>query len=216
MIFRLHVYCSLKCGIRGYWNSRVKFWPSTKDSSKKQKMLQDFILTLVHVFWNLHIYGCRLDHQLMQLYTENATDQEFSVVASTSGSLYMCVFRLPSEGEARHTAVESGDCAKLRQQVSHQWVQHPGSLPQPFPTEKICGRVTSNTQSWNGITIVNGIIEIVQQVKPVYWCCQFKAKLHLTMDIGLGFSVCQIRSERQSALFTSPSALLTATHHPPL
>ena len=36
------------------------------------------------------------------------------------------------------------------------------------------------------------------------------------MDIGLGFSVCQIRSERQSALFTSPSALLTATHHPTL
>ena len=208
MIFRLHVYCSLKCGIRGYWNSRVKFWPNTKDSSKKQKMLQDFILTLVHVFWNLHIYGCRLDHQLMQLYTENATDQEFSVVASTSGSLYMCVFRLPSEGEARHTAVESGDCAKLRFSI----LVHSLNL---FQRRKYVAEWHLR-QSWNGITIVNGIIEIVQQVKPSYWCCQFKAKLHLTMDIGLGFSVCQIRSERQSALFTSPSALLTATHHPPL
>ena len=157
-MFRLHVYCSLKYGIEGYWNLRVKFWHSTKDSSTKQKMLQDFILTLVHVFWDLSIWmqvGPPIGAAAQWVHTENVADQEFSVVASTSVSLYMCVFRLPSEGEARHTAVESADCAKLRQQVSHQWVHCAASwfTPSTFSNGENMWQGWHLRQSWNGITI---------------------------------------------------------------
>ena len=120
------------------------------------------------------------------------------------GLLFMCVFRLPSGGafvlviEPSRTPMQFVPAPRqgrflLLSQCSLGWhspVQHPGSLGNLIlQGENIKRGDTSSTkleqdQRW---------VKIAS-----YWGCQFQAKLHLSMDNGLGFSVCHIRSEKCS------------------